>query len=267
MSNALRETIKALPRHNWWSDEAIEDPEGPYMRVDDVLNAIPEDFREDGGLVPLNLFVCTGDDHDYDAMSQWLIGVFLSEKEAEAAGEADEARVIAAAKAQGATRVAHNYTVDSYTILLPANSAEIIKRLRECGDTPQDVSDGEWAEWSHETADVMLAQSIEITRLRAEVEALKRDTAPTHRHVKRGTEYRHIGNARVQTDVPLGDMERVEVYQGTGEDDLWVRRESEFHDGRFEKIEPPKGRGNTPFFSVLSEVSYFDVLERRGRFM
>ncbi|MBC7149060.1 MAG: hypothetical protein H5U22_06740 [Rhizobium sp.] len=36
---------------------------------------------------------------------------------------------------------------------------DIVERLREYGDTPQDVSDGEWAEWSHKAAD-------EIERLR-----------------------------------------------------------------------------------------------------
>jgi hypothetical protein len=40
---------------------------------------------------------------------------------------------------------------------------DIVKRLREYGDCPQDVSDGEWAEYSHKAAD-------EIERLR---EALK----------------------------------------------------------------------------------------------
>lgn len=258
MTETLRDRIQKLA--------ILSTSEGFLISRDAVLAALEEPLADAGGMAELNVFVCTGDNHDYDAMGQWLIGVFLSESEAEAAGEADEARKIAELKAHGIHRVVHNVTIDPYTILLPANSAEIITRLRECGDTPRDVSDGEWAEWSHETADVMLAQSIEIARLRAEVEALKRREDPTHRHVKRGTEYRHIGNARLQTDVPLGDMARVEVYQGAGEDDLWVRAESEFHDGRFEKIDPPRGRGNTPFHVVLSEVSYYDIDERREKF-
>lgn len=61
---------------------------------------------------------------------------------------------------------------------------------------------------------------------------------PTHRHVKRGTEYQHIGTARIQSDVPLQDMDRVEVYLGSGDDDLWARRQVEFHDGRFAAITP-----------------------------
>ena len=32
-------------------------------------------------------------------------------------------------------------------------SDDLVKRLREYGDDPQDVSLGEWAEWSHKCAD------------------------------------------------------------------------------------------------------------------
>ncbi len=32
---------------------------------------------------------------------------------------------------------------------------ELIERLREYGDEPQDVSMGEWAEWSHKSADMI----------------------------------------------------------------------------------------------------------------
>ena len=32
-------------------------------------------------------------------------------------------------------------------------SDNLVKRLREYGDDPQDVSLGEWAEWSHKCAD------------------------------------------------------------------------------------------------------------------
>lgn len=68
---------------------------------------------------------------------------------------------------------------------------------------------------------------------------------PTHRHVKRGTEYQHIGTARIQTDVPLQDMDRVEVYIGRGDDDLWARRQVEFHDGRFEPVATPANATDT----------------------
>lgn len=55
---------------------------------------------------------------------------------------------------------------------------------------------------------------------------------PTHRHVKRGSEYEHIGTGRIQSDTPLKDMVYVEVYLGR-EGDLWARKQSEFFDGRF----------------------------------
>lgn len=55
---------------------------------------------------------------------------------------------------------------------------------------------------------------------------------PTHQHVKRGTEYRHIGTARIQSDVPLADYDLVEVYQAE-DGDLWARATGEFFDGRF----------------------------------
>ena len=38
-----------------------------------------------------------------------------------------------------------------------------------------------------------------------------------------------------QSDEPLEDMAVVEVYVGS-DGDLWARRQSEFHDGRFEAI-------------------------------
>lgn len=82
-----------------------------------------------------------------------------------------------------------------------------------------------------------------VARMVETIEKLERDLEdarnpqPTHRHVKRGSEYRYIGSARIQTDVPLNDMDRVEIYRGVGEDDLWARRAVEFHDGRFEPVE------------------------------
>lgn len=36
------------------------------------------------------LFIVTADDHDYDAMSQWVVGVFTTMELAEAAAKADE---------------------------------------------------------------------------------------------------------------------------------------------------------------------------------
>jgi hypothetical protein len=62
---------------------------------------------------------------------------------------------------------------------------------------------------------------------------------PTHRHIKRGTTYRVIGNGSLQTNSALYDGQALVIYEGeSGE--LWARPGAEFHDGRFEKIEGTK---------------------------
>ena len=90
-------------------------------------------------------------------------------------------------------------------------------------------------------ADLADAQAQEIARLRAENERLQNldhvcrwneAFSPTHQHKKRGSTYELLGTARIQSDEPLADMAAVEVYIGR-EGDLWARRQSEFHDGRF----------------------------------
>lgn len=59
--------------------------------------------------------------------------------------------------------------------------------------------------------------------------------SPTHRHIKRGTEYQFIDEADLQTDKPLSDYEVVSVYRGN-DGRVWVRPSSEFNDGRFERL-------------------------------
>jgi hypothetical protein len=61
--------------------------------------------------------------------------------------------------------------------------------------------------------------------------------SPTHRHVKRGSTYRLLGKVQVQapSDDPLTDYELAYLYQ-SADGQLWVRRCSEFDDGRFEAI-------------------------------
>lgn len=54
------------------------------------------------------------------------------------------------------------------------------------------------------------------------------------KHVKRGTVYKIIGEAKIQTDIPLTDYDDVIVYQGESDGHIWVRRKTEFEDGRFE---------------------------------
>lgn len=52
-------------------------------------------------------------------------------------------------------------------------------------------------------------------------------------HKKRGTEYELIGTAQVRATEPLTDYEVVVVYKSVDDGQLWVRRRSEFCDGRF----------------------------------
>jgi len=71
------------------------------------------------------------------------------------------------------------------------------------------------------------------------------------RHIKRGGVYSIIGNAQVQApdDAPLTDYELVVVYRDH-EGELWVRRKSEFYDGRFERIAATDGDNSKTVLSI-----------------
>lgn len=56
------------------------------------------------------------------------------------------------------------------------------------------------------------------------------------RHLKRGSTYEILGEAQLQTDVSLSDLDRVVVYRCDETGELWVRRHAEFSDGRFENV-------------------------------
>lgn len=42
----------------------------------------------------MKLWIFIADDHDYDAMSQWIVGAFTTEEKAEAAVERDKKRYV-----------------------------------------------------------------------------------------------------------------------------------------------------------------------------
>lgn len=56
------------------------------------------------------------------------------------------------------------------------------------------------------------------------------------RHVKRGTCYTIEATAQVQGTLTEGDI--AILYRSETNDSLWVRRDDEFHDGRFAEILP-----------------------------
>lgn len=81
-------------------------------------------------------------------------------------------------------------------------------------------------------ATLLRSQQARIAELEAE-----REWRPTHRHVGRGTDYRLVSSAVLQTEQPIGDNEFLALYQG--EDGLyWVRPADEFKDGRFVPLPP-----------------------------
>lgn len=60
---------------------------------------------------------------------------------------------------------------------------------------------------------------------------------PTWKHLKRGSTYMVLNTATAQSAEPIKEGEQVEVYASKPNPSEWhVRRKSEYHDGRFEKI-------------------------------
>lgn len=55
---------------------------------------------------------------------------------------------------------------------------------------------------------------------------------PTHRHLKRGTEYQEVARGKLQTDSPLTDYADLVAYRDE-QGSWWFRAPAEFDDGRF----------------------------------
>lgn len=66
----------------------------------------------------------------------------------------------------------------------------------------------------------------------------KVDEVARVQHVKRGSTYRVVGRAKIQTGTPLPDDAEVMIYQGEEDGQLWVRPVDEFTDGRFRELGP-----------------------------
>lgn len=79
------------------------------------------------------------------------------------------------------------------------------------------------------------------------------------RHIKRGTTYDVLGEATIQTNAPLADMDRVVVYRCRETGGLWARRHAEFVDGRFE-IDVAGGREASDLIRRLRGADEYEPL-------
>ena len=125
----------------------------------------------------------------------------------------------ATAERERAERAASNVTSETFRYYL-AEAENGLCRI------PRRVADDMWFSYMRIVAAREAAEA-EAARLR---EALA--WKPTHRHVKRGTEYMLDGYGEIQTDTPLGDYAKVAIYRAQ-DGTTWVRPVSEFNDGRF----------------------------------
>ncbi|TGU59051.1 hypothetical protein EN790_33645 [Mesorhizobium sp. M2D.F.Ca.ET.147.01.1.1] len=112
-----------------------------------------------------------------------------------------------------------------------ANSGEIINDLKAERD--------EWQRRAERAENALpgpaetQAHANYVEGLRARAEAAMVDGwQPTHQHLKRRSLYRFVGAAKLQTSVPLSDMDAMVVYQAE-DGSFWVRPDVEFYDGRF----------------------------------
>ena len=101
-------------------------------------------------------------------------------------------------------------------------TAERIKMIGDSIDVPMHIKDAR-----------------QMARAALAVVEKRRGWRPTHRYIKTGSEYRLIGRAYIQTEVPLIDYALAVIYRGA-DGRLWARRAVEF-DERFKPLPaPPK---------------------------
>jgi hypothetical protein len=89
-------------------------------------------------------------------------------------------------------------------------------------------------------------KSIVIRQLEAERDRLREAQEPTTmwRHIKRGSMYREICRAEVQAATgPICEGDTVVIY-GDALGHVWARKDSEFEDGRFERVAALKETGH-----------------------
>lgn len=99
---------------------------------------------------------------------------------------------------------------------------------------------------AHDALSDAQAQAVYVQRcykaIKAAPEPAPVPWRPTHRHVKRGSEYEVIARAEVQNSggLPIREGDLLVIYQGDI-GDTWARPIGEFQDGRFEELGAAKG--------------------------
>jgi hypothetical protein len=135
------------------------------------------------------------------------------------------------------------YRADELIGLMADKITEYRRRLEI--DRYHKVVDGQFVEvenWDENFPDGITCRDETIALLSA-------DNRNRVRHVKRGTFYRMMGVAEVQSSAPIVEGDKVEVYQAEDGGKLWARPVAEFDDGRYEMA----NEGPVPEYSEIEE--------------